>query len=78
MLFRSMKIRNQELRDKCNIQDVVGGVRGRRRAWRDHVNRMVKNRMANIAMTNNPQTTRPRGRPLKRWKDSWTWTSQGN
>ncbi|XP_055385812.1 uncharacterized protein LOC129614885 [Condylostylus longicornis] len=70
------KIRNEDIRSTCEIQDVVRWTRCRRRNWRDHVNRMSENRIAKIAMNNRPSTRRPVGRPPKRWNECWTSSSQ--
>lgn len=62
---------NAHIREKCGVGDVVRWVRGRRRAWNEHVNRMADTRLAKIARNGTPIGKRPSGRPPKRWKDSW-------
>ncbi|KAH0953005.1 hypothetical protein HN011_012420 [Eciton burchellii] len=42
----------------------------RRRAWRDHVNRMDDNRLAKIPENKKPNIPRPPERSLKRWCES--------
>ena len=69
-------IRNEEIRQRCGVQDIVRWARVRRRQWRDHVDRMSETRMVKQAGTKIPYTKRPPGRPPKRWKDSWTSVSQ--
>ncbi|XP_055372045.1 uncharacterized protein LOC129606020 [Condylostylus longicornis] len=70
------KKRSTDIREECNIQDIVRWTRDRRRYWRDHVNRMGDNRLAKITMTSKPSGKRPVGRPPKRWRECWTSTSQ--
>ena len=43
----------------------------RRKEWDAHVERMEDNRLAKIARNNRPQGVRSRGRPKKRWKESF-------
>ena len=69
-------IRSEEIRDRCEIQDVVRWARGRRREWRDHVDRMDDTRLPKIAKNGRPSGTRPPGRPPTRWYESWSSTSQ--
>lgn len=70
------KIKSETIRETCGIQDVVRWARVRRRCWRDHVERMSNERIANMVMTQKPNTRRHLGRSPKRWKDSWTSQSQ--
>ncbi|XP_060525280.1 uncharacterized protein LOC132701416 [Cylas formicarius] len=70
------RIRSNEIRRMCDVPDIVRWARTRRRAWRDHVNRMEDDRLAKIAKEERPNTSRPPGRPPKRWYESWTSESQ--
>ena len=70
------RIRNEEIRRTCDIEDIVRWGRARRRFWRDHVDRMNNTRIPYIAANQIPHGHRPPGRPPKRWKDSWSSTSQ--
>lgn len=63
---------NEEIRNKCGIQDVTKWVKKRRKEWRDHTLRMQNDRLPKIAMKEKPDTTRPLGRPPKRWLESWS------
>lgn len=67
--------RNEEIREICDIQDVVRWARNRRREWRDHVDRMSDDRLAKIAKEKKPNTSRPPGRPPTRWYESWSSSS---
>ena len=69
--------KSNEIRERCDgMPDVVRWSRGRRREWREHVDRMGNDRLAKAAYKEKPNTTRPLGRPPKRWADSWTSSSQ--
>lgn len=68
--------RSEEIREICEIQDVVRWARNRRREWRDHVNRMPDDRLAKIVKDKRPNTPRPPGRPPTRWYESWSSASQ--
>ncbi|KAJ4441021.1 hypothetical protein ANN_10870 [Periplaneta americana] len=61
---------NEEIRNKCGILDVTKWVKKRRKEWRDHTLRMQNDRLPKIAMKEKPDTTRPLGRPPKRWLES--------
>ena len=64
------KIRNEDLRATCGIQDIVSWVRVRRREWAAHVKRMDEDRLPKIVTRNRPDGRRSRGRPKKRWSQS--------
>lgn len=68
--------RSEEIREICEVQDIVRWSRNRRRGWRDHVSRMPNDRLVKIAREKRPNTPRPPGRPPKRWYDSWSSSSQ--
>ena len=68
--------RNTDIRALCQVPDIVRWSRQRRRAWNEHVERMDDDRLAKIISSNNPRGLRLPGRPPKRWRDSWTSTSQ--
>ncbi|XP_045480943.1 uncharacterized protein LOC123685328 [Harmonia axyridis] len=70
------KKRNEDIRNECEVPDIVRWGRNRRRFWNAHVERMDEERIARIVRDGNPGTRRPLGRPPKRWKDSWTSISQ--
>lgn len=70
------RMRNEQIRQDCDIQNIVRWSRARRRHWRDHMDRMTPLRLAKLVKTHNPQNPRPPGRPPKRWYESWTSGSQ--
>ncbi|KAH0955250.1 hypothetical protein HN011_000030 [Eciton burchellii] len=53
------RIHSEDVRNICEIQDVIRWTRIRRRAWREHVNRIDDNRLAKIAKNGKPNTSRP-------------------
>ena len=66
--------KSNEIRERYDgMPDVVRWSRGRRR---EHVDRMGNDRLAKTAYKEKPNTTRPLGRPPKRWADSSTSSSQ--
>ncbi|XP_056633897.1 uncharacterized protein LOC130443348 [Diorhabda sublineata] len=72
---RRDKVRNTDVKEQCEIHDIVRWGRQRKRQWYN-VRRMDENRLPRIVLENNPPGSRPPGRPPKRWKDSWQFTSQ--
>ena len=70
------RIRSSIIRDRCDIQDVIRWGRQRRRMWHEHVKRMNNQRLPYKALNGKPTTSRPPGRPPKRWRDSWDSISQ--
>ena len=67
--------RNDEIRQICEVEDVVKWSRTRRKEWNRHVLRMDDWRIAKAALTGRPLARRPPGRPPKRWRDCWTSSS---
>lgn len=65
------RVRSEDLRDQSGIKDIVDWVGVRRKGWADHVERMSANRIPKIVHDNRPQGTRSRGRPKKRWHQSF-------
>ncbi|PSN42398.1 hypothetical protein C0J52_21659 [Blattella germanica] len=59
---------NEEIRSTCGITNITKWIKQRRQGWKDHVNRMSENRLPKLAMTFEPDTPRPVGRPPTRWK----------
>jgi hypothetical protein len=59
------RIRNEDISNICEIRDIIRRVEVRRRAWRDHVNKMDDNRLTKITENGKPDLPRSAGRPLK-------------
>ena len=57
------------------MQDIVKWTKGRRRYWNEHVKRANSEGLIKIAQGGRPAAKRPRGRPPKRWKESWASSS---
>jgi hypothetical protein len=68
--------RNSEIRELCDVPDIVRWARNRRRLWNEHVERMGTERIARIVKEGKPEGKRHTGRPPKRWSESWTSISQ--
>ncbi|XP_048524753.1 uncharacterized protein LOC125505293 [Dendroctonus ponderosae] len=69
------RVRSEDIRMQCGMQNIGRWVRRRRRFWNKHVERMEDNRLAKNAKMNNPVGRRPQGRPPKRWRECWTSSS---
>ena len=69
------RMRNKDVRDQCNIQDINKWTRVRRKEWSNHFDRASKERLFRIARDGKPAAVRPKGRPLKRWAESWESSS---
>ncbi|GJQ82159.1 hypothetical protein Trydic_g5998 [Trypoxylus dichotomus] len=67
---------SSEIREECQIEDVVRWACTRRRFWNEHVSRMANLRLAKNARNRKPASRRPPKRSSKRWKDNWTSMSQ--
>ena len=65
------RIYSEELRKRSGIKDIVEWVNDRRRYWAEHVERMSDDRLPKIVLHNRPGGYRSRGRPKKRWKESY-------
>ncbi|XP_030763151.1 uncharacterized protein LOC115887795 [Sitophilus oryzae] len=73
---RRDRIKNTDIREQCEVQDIVRWGRQIKRGWYAHVRRMDERRPPRIALEGKPTGKREPGRPPKRWKDSWQTTSQ--
>ena len=64
---RLKKIRNRDIREKCEIQNIGDWVHRRRIEWNAHLSRMNEDRIVRRMRHNG---RRSRGRPMKRWSDA--------
>lgn len=62
--------RNEDIRQQCEVEDIVRWVRARRRERGDHVNRMADDRIAKIVKKSRPNKGRTPGRPPRRWYEN--------
>ena len=69
------RMRNKDVRDQCNIQDINKWIRVRPKEWSNHVDRASEERLMRKARVEKPAAVRPRGRPPKRWPESWESSS---
>ena len=65
------RIYSKELRKLSEIKDIVEWVNYRRRYRAEHVERMSDDRLPKIVLNYRPGGYRSRGRPKKRWKESY-------
>ena len=62
-------MKNVDILERWNLQEVVKFVKSRRKAWSEHVSR-AEQRLIKLVTDARPNTKRPPGRPPKRWADS--------
>ena len=63
------RMKNIDILERCNLQEVVKFVKIRRKAWNEHVSR-AEQRLIRLVRDARPNTKRPSGRPPKRWANS--------
>ena len=62
--------KNIWVREKTKVTDVIEQVRRRKWTWTGHVSRIQDNRLTLCVTTWKPyERKRPRGRPVRRWRD---------
>ena len=66
---RSRMLRNEEIRERCGIVDIVEKMREARLRWFGHIERSGAEEPAIMAMEFEVEGSRMRGRPRKRWRD---------
>ena len=64
------RVRNDRIRELCEIQNITSLVQRRRTEWSEHVSRMADDRLVKKVHDGIPVGKRNRGRPLKRWRDA--------
>ena len=64
------RMKNIDILERCNLQEVAKFVKSRRKAWNEHVSR-AEQRLIKLVRDTRQNTKRPPGRPPKRWADSW-------
>jgi hypothetical protein len=57
-------MRNDRIRETCEIQNIISWVQRRRTEWNEHISRVVKKVRDGMA-----EGKRNLGRPMKRWRD---------
>lgn len=66
---RRDKIRNEEIRDKLNMEKLQDTIDNSRIKWMGHIMRMEEERLPKQALKLKGRGKRPLGRPRKRWLD---------
>jgi hypothetical protein len=61
--------RNQSMREKLGVQNIVLEIKQYQREWLQHVGRMDTDRIPKQALKCRPKGKRSIGHPRKRWKD---------
>jgi hypothetical protein len=61
--------RNQSVRDKLGVQNIVLEIKQYQREWLQHAERMGTDRIPKQALKYRPKGKRNIRRPRKRWKD---------
>ena len=60
---------NRELEDMSKGENIVKWIKGQRKSWLGHLERMEEDRMPKKILTQELKGTRRRVRPRKRWKE---------
>jgi hypothetical protein len=63
--------RNQSVRERLGVQNIVLEIKQYKREWLQHVERMDTDRIPKQALKYRPKRKRSIGRPRKRWKDQF-------
>jgi hypothetical protein len=71
------KEKNQCIREKLGVQNMVKVIKQYQQKWLQHVQRMDTNRRPKQALQSRPTGRRNIGRPRKRWKDQLHLEDQG-
>ena len=64
------RVRNDRIRELCEIQNITSWVQRRRTEWSEHISRMADDRLVKKVHDEIPAGKRNRGRPLKRRRDA--------
>ena len=68
---RSDRVRNADVRETVNQEGVMEKVRRKQRAWKEKLEQMEDGRLVKKVYTEEIAGKRPRGRPRKKWIDSF-------
>jgi len=71
------KEKNQCIRQKTGVHNIVKEIKQYQKKWLQHVQRMDTNRLPNQALQYKPKGRRNIGRPRKRWRDQLHLEDQG-
>ena len=71
------KEKNQCIREKIGVQNIVKEIKQYQQKWLQHVQRMDTNRTPKQALQYRPKGRRNIGRPRNRWRDQLYLEDQG-
>ena len=71
------KEKNQCIRQKTGVQNIVKEIKQYQKKWLQHVQRLDTNRLPKQALQYKPKGRRNIGRPRKRWRDQLHLEDQG-
>ena len=71
------KEKNQYIRQKTEVQNIVNEIKQYQKKWLQHVQRMGTNRLPKQALQYKPKGRRNIGRPRKSWRDQLHLEDQG-
>ena len=71
------KEKNQRIRQKTGVQNIVKEIKQYLKKWLQHVQRMDTNRLPKQALQYKPKGRRNIGRPRKKWRDQLHLEDQG-
>jgi hypothetical protein len=67
---RFSRIKTQDARRQCNVQEIGEWITRRRNKWNQHVSRMAPERIVRDVRDKSSTSRRSLGRPHKRWSYS--------
>jgi hypothetical protein len=67
---RKNRMRNDDIRKELGVKNILQYIEETQLRWFGHVKRMTDNRLPKQWLEWKPNTSRPRGRPRKRWMDN--------
>jgi hypothetical protein len=71
------KEKNQNIREKLGVHNIVKGIKQYQQKWLQHVHRMDTNRIPKQELKYKPKGRKNIGRPRKRWRDKLHLEDQG-
>jgi len=71
------KEKNQYIKQKTGVQNIVKEIKQYQEKWLQHVQRMDTNRLPEQTLQYKPKGRRNIGRPRKRWRDQLHLEDQG-
>jgi len=72
------KEKNQSIREKTGVENIVKEIKQYQEKWLQHIQRMDTNRIPKQALQYKPKGRRHIGRPRKRWRDQFHFEDTRN